>query len=111
MLNGHQGAEITKSVLKSRRLLGETGVVFALLACENETRRVIGGPDIITRGIANESMEAFLIEEAKKVVQGVLKDWQIQNFDLRETIRIELRRFFNSNVGKKPVVVPIIIQV
>jgi mRNA degradation ribonuclease J1/J2 len=30
--------------------------------------------------------------------------------DLQETIRIELRRFFNANVGKKPVVLPIILD-
>ncbi len=116
LVEGREGADISKLVLKDRRQIGEKGIVFSLLVRNSDTRRIMSIPEVISRGLTGEEMEPHLMEEAKTVVQKVIKQYEAEiregnfNMDLQETIRVELRRFFNQNLGKKPVVLPIILD-
>ncbi len=116
LVEGREGNDISKLVLKDRRQMGEKGVVFSLMVRNAESRRIISGPEIISRGLTHESREGWVVEEAKKIVQKVISDYDRSigsrgpEMDLQETIRVELRRFFNQNIGKKPVVLPIILD-
>lgn len=116
LIEGREGNDISKLVLKERRQLGEKGIVFSLMVRNAETRQIISGPEIISKGLANESMEGWLIEEAKRIAKKVIVDYEHSlrtngpPYDLQETMRIELRRFFNDNIGKKPVVLPLILD-
>ena len=116
LVEGREGNDVSKLVLRDRRQLGEKGVVFSLMVRNAETRRIISGPEIIARGLANESTEGHLIDEAKTLVKKILIRYEKEvregspESDLQETIRVELRRFFDKNIGKKPVVLPIILD-
>ena len=91
----------------------ENGLVEQLLT---DSRKIISGPEVITKGLVGEELEAQYVEKAKKVVRGVIADYESDvrdgkyNMDLQEEIRVELRRFFNQMIGKKPVVLPIILD-
>ena len=118
LVEGREGQEMTRLVLRDRRHMAEKGVVFSLLVRNAESRRIVSGPEIIARGLVAESMEGWLIEEAKRVAKKVVKEYETlldqknaPQIDLQETIRIELRRFFNQNIGKKPIVLPIILDI
>jgi ribonuclease J len=116
LVEGREGSDISKLVLKERRQLGEKGVVFSLLVRNAETRQIVAGPEIISKGLAGEQTEAWLCEEGKKLVKKVVNEYEKEvalghaRMDLQETIRVELRRFFNANIGKKPTVLPIILD-
>ena len=116
LVEGREGNDVSKLVLKDRRQLGEKGVVFSLLVRNRDSRRIIAGPDIIARGLASEQVESWLIEEAKNRVKHLVQEYELKMAttgvepDLQETIRIELRRFFLANLGKKPTVMPIILD-
>lgn len=116
LVEGREGNDVTKLVLKDRRQLGEKGVVFSLLVRNSESRKILSGPEIICRGLVNESREGWLIDEAKKIVKSVVQGYEQDvadgdySQDLQELIRIELRRFFNENIGKKPIVLPLILD-
>lgn len=116
LIEGREGGDISKLVLKDRRLMAEKGIVFALMVRNLETRRIMAGPEIITKGLVGESVESWLIEEAKNFARKLVLDYDQTlragggETDLQETMRIELRRFFNGNLGKKPTVIPIILD-
>jgi len=116
LVEGREGNDISKLLLRERRQMGEKGVVFSLLVRNVETRKIISGPEIISKGLTHEDREAWLIEEAKKVVKKVVADFEAgtndrgPEGDLQETIRVQLRRFFFHNIGRKPVVLPIILD-
>ncbi|MBU6374614.1 MAG: ribonuclease J [Bdellovibrionales bacterium] len=116
LVEGREGNDVSKLVLKDRRQLGEKGVVFSLLVRNRDSRRIIAGPDIIARGLASEQVESWLLEEAKNRVRHLVQEHELQMAttgvepDLQENIRIELRRFFLANLGKKPTVMPIILD-
>ena len=116
LVEGREGNDVSKLVLRERRHLGEKGIVFALMVRNAENRRIISGPEVITKGLAHEEREGWLVEEAKNLAKKIILQYEKTigqagpEMDLQETIRIELRRFFNSNIGKKPVVLPIILD-
>ncbi|MFN7685927.1 MAG: ribonuclease J [Oligoflexia bacterium] len=116
LIEGREGNDVSKLVLKDRRQLGEKGVVFALLVRNAESRRILTAPEIMTKGLASEQVEQWLVEEAKNLVKRLVREYELQvstqgiESDLQENIRIELRRFFLSNLGKKPTVMPIILD-
>ena len=117
LIEGRDGTDISKLVLKERRQLGEKGVVFALMIRSAESRHILAGPEVLAKGLVSESMEAWLIEEAKNAARRVVErytealDERGPPFDLQEEIRVELRRFFNANINKKPTVVPIVLDI
>jgi len=116
LIEGREGNDVSKLVLKDRRQLGEKGVVFSLLVRNAESRRILTSPEIMAKGLATEQVEQWLIEEAKNRVKKLVQEYETQlatqgtEMDLQETIRIELRRFFLNNLGKKPTVMPIILD-
>ena len=117
LVDGREGNEITKDLLRDRRRLGEMGVVFCLLAREKESGRILTKPEVLAKGLVNEKLEGFLIEESVKIVEleiqrykQELKHGPIPD-DLAENIRLAVRRFLERNTGKKPTVVPLIVDV
>jgi ribonuclease J len=116
LVEGREGNDISKLLLRERRQIGEKGVVFSLLVRNAETRKIISGPEILAKGLTHEDREGWLIEEAKKLVKKVVADFEGNKDDrgpegdLQETIRVQLRRFFSHNIGRKPVVLPIILD-
>jgi mRNA degradation ribonuclease J1/J2 len=88
-----------------------------MMARERETGKILTKPEVIGKGLINASFEPWLLEEATKIVEKIiirykddLKDGPLK-YDLSEEVRVELRRFFDRNIGKKPTVVPIILDV
>ena len=116
LVEGRDGVDISKIVLRDRRQMGEKGVVFALMVRNAENREIISGPEIIFKGLVPEDQEILLKEQAKKVVKKIVAECYMQRdarkmeMDLQEEVRVGLRRFFNQRIGKKPVVLPIILD-
>ncbi len=116
LIEGREGNDVSKLVLKDRRQLGEKGVVFSLLVRNAESRRILTTPEVMAKGLATEQVEQWLLEEAKNKVAKLVQEYEHQlatqgvETDLQENIRIELRRFFLANLGKKPTVMPIILD-
>jgi ribonuclease J len=117
LLENRDGTEITRGLLKERRKLAELGVVFCLLSREKDSGRILSKPEVIARGLTNEAMEPYLIEEAVKVVENEIVEYKkdlrhgVIDPEFSEKIRVALRRFFDRNIGKKPTVIPMILDV
>lgn len=116
LVEGREGNDISRLILKERRQMGEKGIVFSLLVRNAESHRIISGPEIIFKGLVHADKEAALLEDSKSLVKKVISDYHRgigergPEMDLQELIRIELRRFYNQMIGKKPTVLPIILD-
>lgn len=112
LIESREGVELTREVLKDRRKLAENGAVFVLCAIDRGRGKIIGGPTVHLKGLIREEDEGWLIEEATVHARGLIQSWLRSNRedesnieDLRETVRIGVRQFFHSNIGKKPVTI------
>jgi ribonuclease J len=115
-IDGQVMNEVTKDLLKDRRKLAESGGVFVLMTREPDTGNIVAGPEIILRGIATPDLENRIIEKSRELVLRLVReskkaiDHGNHSGDLAETIRVEVRRLVHSIMGKKPVVIPFILD-
>ncbi|MBI5682689.1 MAG: ribonuclease J, partial [Deltaproteobacteria bacterium] len=114
-VDGKGVGDVGNMVLKDRLHLSQDGVVIAIIALNQTTGDIIYGPDIITRGLVFEEESAELLEDAKRVVNetlaGVNKEALTDWAEVKEEVRKSLRRYFNKILERRPVILPLIIEV
>ncbi len=116
LIDGRVMNEITKDILRDRRKLGESGAVFILMTREPDTGNVIAGPEVIFKGIATPEVESLLLEKCRETTLRLIReakrtiDQGGRSGDLAEMIRVDVRRTVHAILGKKPVVIPFILD-
>ncbi|HEX9824048.1 MAG TPA: ribonuclease J [Actinomycetota bacterium] len=102
-------------VLRDRRQLAGDGFVIVVVTAEGHTGKVLAGPDIITRGFVHEEASADVLDEAVNRVLASLKEVEREEVGdpaiLRQHIRKTLGRYFFEALRRKPVIVPVIMEV
>lgn len=115
LVDGKGIGDVGEIVLRERRKLSGHGVVIVLLVVNEQTKEIIYGPDIISRGFVFEDQSDDIVEEAKDIVKGVLGELDTLSHmefgGLESEIRKRLKRFFYNAIEKNPLILPIIIPV
>jgi ribonuclease J len=107
--------EVEDVIVRDRRHLAEDGFVLPVLAISKTTGKLEGQLEIITRGFVYVDDEDSLIEEARTRVIKTLDDstfeertdWAV----IKEKIRTDLRRFLFKQTSKRPLVLPVIVEI
>jgi len=102
-------------VLKDRRHLARDGMVIALLSINETTGTVFYGPDIITRGFAFKDETPGLLEGARDVVLQTIEELNAEakreQLEVENEIKRALRKFFNRTIERRPVILPLVIEI
>ena len=105
------GADIGALVVRDRRLLAEAGLCIAVLAIERTTGAVVRGPELFARGVAGfEGAEDELRGEALRALEELSPQARGDVEEVQEAVRIAIRRFFRRTTGKKPTVLPVVLE-
>ena len=114
LVDGKSIGDIGAVVLRDRQLLSEDGLVAVSLAVDREGA-VVAGPEIASRGFVYVKENEPLLEELKKAVLAALAERDPEAPSDREqvgaTVRSTVRHFVNQRFRRKPVVLPIILEV
>ena len=114
-VDGKGVGDVRDMVLKDRKHLSQDGLVIAVLALNEKTGEIIYGPDIITRGVVFEEESAELLENARNIVIGVLDNINVEAktdwLEVKEELRRALRRYFNKTLERRPVILPLIVEI
>lgn len=115
LVDGKGVGDVEGLVLRDRRHLSEDGLVIATLVIDRESREILSGPDILSRGFIHEGTKPEILDEAKCVVFEVLDRFLSQSFEIDEVvlqaeIRRELKRFFTQTLDRHPVIYPIVVD-
>lgn len=107
--------DVGPEVLRDRRKLSDDGIVVVLVAVDAHHGQVVAGPDLVNRGFVHEETSANILEEARNRVMLSLKessaDEVIDRTVLQQTIRRTLGKYFWEVTERKPVIVPVIMEV
>jgi ribonuclease J len=107
--------EVLDEVLRDRRHLAEDGVVVPVVAINKQTGGIEGDPDVVSRGLARDVASVDVMREGARLVGDVIQGASIEERTdqglIKEKIRVELRRFFKKRSGRRPLIVPIIMEV
>jgi ribonuclease J len=102
-------------VIRDRRHLSEDGIVLPIIAINKHTGMSEGLPEIVSRGLISEEGSAELLQTARGVVARTLEessaeersDWGV----MKEKIRTDLRRFLTRETSRRPLIMPVILEV
>jgi len=114
LIDDTRTGEVGDEVLRDRRHLAEEGLVVPVVAINKQTGALEGIPDIIARGFVMEDSEALLAEGARvlsEVVDQASVEERTDQGLIKEKLRIELRRFFRKRSGRRPFVLPVIMEI
>ncbi len=114
LIDGTRTGEIGDEVLRDRRHLAEDGLVVPVVAINKQTGALEGVPEIITRGFVMENSEELLADGAR-ILSEVFEQSSIEERTdqgvIKEKLRGELRRFFRKRSGRRPLVLPVIMEI
>jgi ribonuclease J len=114
LIDDTRTGEIGDEVLRDRRHLAEDGLVVPVVVINKQTGSLEGVPDIVTRGFVMENSEALLADGARVLIDVVEQASIEERTDqglIKEKLRVELRRFFRKRSGRRPFVVPVIMEI
>ena len=113
-VDGKGIGDVGQVVLRDRQLLAEAGMVVVALTIDKTTGSVIAGPEIASRGFVYMKESEELMEEVKQAVREALAARQEPEVIDRELIgavvRSAVRRFINQRFDRKPVVIPLVLE-
>ncbi len=114
LIDGTRTGEVGDEVLRDRRHLAEDGLVVPVVAINKQTGSLEGVPDIITRGFVMENSQELLADGAR-VLSDVMEQSSVEERTdqglIKEKLRAELRRFFRKRSGRRPFVLPVIMEI
>ncbi|UCF93215.1 MAG: ribonuclease J [Desulfobacterales bacterium] len=115
LIDGKGVGDVGRSVLKERRALSEEGLVAVTMAFDEETGIIVYGPEIVSRGFVFETQTGHLLEDAHCVVLEVVEEMpsDIPNRidKIRSRIQTALRQYFFFTIGRRPVILPFIMEI
>ncbi|MBO7354518.1 MAG: ribonuclease J [Lachnospiraceae bacterium] len=115
MVDGLGVGDVGNVVLRDRQMLSEAGLIMVVMAIEQETREVVSGPDIISRGFVYMRESEELIEELTDVVRSALDDCYCRNITdysrIKNRVKDELSDYLWKRMRRSPVILPVIMEV
>lgn len=115
LIDGKGVGDVGRSVLKERRNLSEHGLVVVAMALDEDTGTVVHGPEIFSRGFVFELETGHLLDDAVCVVLEVVEDIGPETHNraarIRSRLQTVLKQYFFFTIARRPVIVPIIIEV
>jgi ribonuclease J len=107
--------DVGRGVLRDRRVLAEEGVVVVVVTVDARSGEVLTGPEIITKGWVFAPEAEELLVEARKAVLASLEEAAVEGATDFETIRRHIRqalgKFVNERTRRRPMIVPIVMEV
>jgi ribonuclease J len=98
-------------VIKDRRILSEDGIVLAVLAINKRTGKVEQQPEVIMRGFGG----ADITDQARQAVMKTLDALSIEQKSdygmVKEKVRAELKRLIQKTTGRRPMIMPVILEI
>ncbi|MDD4264487.1 MAG: ribonuclease J, partial [Firmicutes bacterium] len=115
LVDGLGVGDVGNIVLRDRRQLSEDGILIVVVTMDKKDRTVKSGPDIITRGFVYVRESEDLIEEALGKVKETLEFCRKENITdwsaIKNNIRDVLYRFLYEKTKRRPMILPIIMEV
>ena len=114
LIDGTRLGEVADEVLRDRRHLAEDGLVVPVVAINTQNGTLEGVPELITRGFVMENAAELLADGARVLSEVIEQSSAEERTDLgvmKEKVRTELRRFLRKRSGRRPFVLPVIMEI
>ena len=115
MVDGLGVGDVGNIVLRDRQHLAEEGIIIVVLTLESGSGQLLAGPDIVSRGFVYVRGAESLMDEAKQVLDGTMQQMIDKNVTdwgrIKTEIRDSLGEFVWRETKRRPMIIPIIMEV
>jgi ribonuclease J len=115
LIDGTRTGEIGDEVLRDRRHLAGDGLVVPVVAINRQTGALERVPELITRGLATDTRHDDVLRDAPSMLARAIEDAPREERTdpglLKERIRVEIQRMFRKRAGRRPLVLPVVMEV
>lgn len=113
-VDGMSVGDIGSVVLRNRRMLARDGIVVVIIAINKQTGKLVGRPDIVSRGFVDTRESKDMLDESCDLVARTLDhsgsrptEWSFTNTKVRDT----LNRFYYEQTKRRPMILPFMVKV
>ncbi len=115
LIDGLGVGDVGNIVLRDRKHLSQDGLIVVVAVVDAASGLRVAGPDIMSRGFVYVRESEELMEEVRRIAVDAIdislrrsgRDW----YEIKNTVKDDITRFLNSRTGRKPMVLPIIMDV
>jgi len=113
-VDGLSVGDVGGIVLRNRRMLSRDGIVVVIIAVNKQTGRLVGRPDIVSRGFVDINESKDMLEESRDLVAKILDhggkhtaEWGFADSKVRDA----LNRFYYEQTKRRPMILPVMVKV
>lgn len=114
-IDGKGIGDVEEMVLRDRRWLSQDGIVLILITIEKPSGEIVVGPDIITRGFIYEDSSQKILDEVRDLVSGTIRELDQEIISdhamLQARLRNVVKKYFRNTMDRRPMIMPIIVEV
>lgn len=115
LVDGSSVGDVGEAVLRDRRLLAADGFMMVVVTIDSEEARVIAGPDLISRGVFYVPESDGVMEDLRAELVTLIEDVPIEGIrdvdTVKEHIRSGLAKAIHARYKRRPVIVPVVMEV
>jgi ribonuclease J len=115
LVDGSGIGDVGAAVLRDRKALSNDGIIMVVIAIDGEEARVIAGPDLISRGVFYLPEAGGVIDELRAELASAIESLSIdalRDVDaMKEHIRSALARAVHARTKRRPIVIPVVMEV
>lgn len=115
MIDGLGVGDVGNIVIRDRKSLSQDGIISIIFVIEKESKMVVSGPDVITRGFVYVRDSEGLLTEIRDLASDSIERCISKNIyqwsKLKNEVRNEVGEFVYQKTKRKPIIVPIIMEV
>jgi ribonuclease J len=115
LIDGIGVGDVGNIVLRDRKLLSQDGILIVVVTLTKQEKKIISGPEIISRGFVYVRESEKLMDESTKLVREIVERNTLKDtFDwssLKQDIRDDLNRYLYEKTKRRPMILPIIMEV
>jgi len=112
--SGAVGEVVGDMVVRDRRLISEDGIVIPIIAINKHTGKIESAPELVSKGFGLESDLAFMKaarEVVAKTLEGSSDEEKGDAGVMKEKIRQDLKRYIHRNAERRPLIMPVILEI
>jgi ribonuclease J len=115
LIDGIGVGDVGNIVLRDRKLLSQDGILIVVVTLAKQDKKIAAGPEIISRGFVYVRESEKLMEDSTKLVRDIVEriiskdsfEWA----SLKQEIRDELNRYLYEKTKRRPMILPIIMEI
>ncbi|HZG72940.1 MAG TPA: ribonuclease J [Chondromyces sp.] len=115
LIDGIGVGDVGNIVLRDRKLLSQDGIFIVVITLSKREKRIVTGPEIISRGFVYVRESEHLMEESTKLITSIVeKNMAKETFDwsnIKQDIRDQINTFLYEKTKRRPMILPIIMEV